>query len=243
MSAEAELTAWSAPAINLAEHADNAIHTDDGAQAAGFPSALVAGVTVYAYMTHVPASAWGLDWLSAGGAHVRFRSPVFDGDPVDYVPNPDGVVEARVGGVVKSTCSVSRIGQHPEGCTGTGDPLAPISFVADESWVSYASRAGDDLAIYDEQQILHPVSWMRIANQFFHEQIVTGPWIHVRSNLVHHGVAAVDAQIDATAHLVERFDSRAGERAILDVRISADGRPVATYEHEAIISVARSPDE
>ncbi len=80
------LQAWSAAAVNLAEHADNVIHTDAGARAAGFPSALVAGVTVYAYMTHVPAAAWGLDWLRTGGAHVRFRSPVFDGDPVDYVP-------------------------------------------------------------------------------------------------------------------------------------------------------------
>jgi len=238
MSDLAGLTAWSAPALNLAEHADNVIHTDDGARAAGFPAALVAGVTVYAYMSHVPAAAWGLDWLTSGGADVQFRSPVFDGDLVDYVPDSGGVVEARVDGVRKSTCVVRQRGTHPERCTGDGQLLTPLSFVADESWISYASRAGDDLAIYDENEILHPVSWMRIANQFFHEQIVSGPWIHVRSSLVHHGVAAVDATIDATARVVDRFDSRAGERAILDVRISADGSPVATYEHEAIITVA-----
>ena len=36
---------WSVTAQNLPEHARNAIHTDEGAQAAGFPRALVAGVT------------------------------------------------------------------------------------------------------------------------------------------------------------------------------------------------------
>ena len=90
MSDATELAAWSAPAVNLPEHADNAIHTDAGARAAGFPSALVAGVTVYAYMTHVPAAAWGLDWLRGGGAHVRFRSPIFDHDLVNYVPTAAG---------------------------------------------------------------------------------------------------------------------------------------------------------
>ncbi len=236
------LAPWSAPAVNLAEHADNAIHTDAGARAAGFPAALVAGVTVYAYMTHVPTAAWGLEWLRAGGAQVRFRSPIFDGEIVDYVPDSDGTVEACVGGNARSACVVSKVGAHPERCTGTGDALQPISFVADESWKSYAARAGDDLGIYDEHRILHPVTWMRIANQFFHEQIVTGPWIHVRSTLQHHGVAAQGATIDATARVVDRFDSRAGERAILDVRIRADGQPVATYEHEAIIRVAGGAD-
>jgi hypothetical protein len=233
-----DLAAWSAPAVNLAEHADNAIHTDAGARAAGFPAALVAGVTIYAYMTHVPAAAWGLEWLEAGGAQVRFRSPIFDGEIVDYLPGGDGTVEASVRGSTRSACVVTRSGTHPERCTGTGDELEPISFVADESWQTYAARAGDDLAIYGDRKILHPVSWMRIANQFFHEQIVTGPWIHVRSSLLHHGVAAHGATIAATARVIDRFDSRAGERAILDVRISADGRPVATYEHEAIIRVA-----
>lgn len=233
-----QLAAWSAPAVNLPEHADNPIHTDAGAQAAGFPSALVAGVTVYAYMTHVPAAAWGLDWLRHGGAHVRFRSPVFDREVVDYVPTPDGLVEAQVNGIARSACAVRRTGSHPSRCTGLGDRLAPIEFVADESWATYATRAGDDLAIYPDERILHPVTWMRTANQFFHEQIVTGSWIHVRSHLQHHDVATLNAEIVATAVIVDRFDSRAGERAILDVRISADGRPVATYEHEAIVVLA-----
>ena len=67
-------------ARNLAEHARTPIHTDAGAQAAGFPRALVAGVTTYAYVANIPARDWGTEWLDHGGAEVRFRKPVFDGD-------------------------------------------------------------------------------------------------------------------------------------------------------------------
>ena len=106
-----------------------------------------------------------------------------------------------------------------------GEQLVPIEFVADESWATYATRAGDDLPIYTDDQILHPVTWMRIANQFFHEQIVTGSWIHVRSHLyitgspasAQHSKQPQSSSIDLTLVPVER--------AILDVRISADGSP------------------
>lgn len=248
MSAPVALSPWSAPAVNLPDHASNPIHTDDGARAAGFSSALVAGVTIYAYMTHVPVAAWGLDWLRSGGAHVRFRTPICDGEIVEYVPGDAepgseestgrATLEARVGGAVRSTCEVEYTGVHPERCTGDGERLLPMSFVADGSDADYALRAGETLGLYSEQQIVHPVTWMRIANGFFHQQMVTGPWIHVRSHLLHQGIARLGSTIDATAVVVERFDTRAGRRAILDVRIFADGRPVATYEHEAIIELS-----
>ena len=231
-----ELDTWSTVAVNLPDHANNAIHTDAGARAAGFTSALVAGVTVYAYMTHVPAAAWGREWLASGGGHVRFRTPVLEADVVDFVP-VDGTVEARVDGVTRSECAVSLVGSRPPKCTGAGEHLDPISFVADQTWNDYAWRAGDDLSIYADEQIVHPVTWMRVANDFFHTQVVRGSWIHVRSNLQHLGVASVGAQIDATAVVIDRFDSRAGKRAILDVAISANGSPVARYEHEAIIEL------
>lgn len=238
MGTHDELKPWSVAAVNLAEHADNAIHTDSGARQAGFDGALVAGVTVYAYLTHVPVAAWGTEWLTHGGAEVRFRTPVLDRDIVDLVPNADNVVGAQVAGETRSTCGVAYNGATPSRCTGIGDELAPLSFVADEHWCAYATRAGDDLALYRDEGLVHPVSWMRIANQFFHEQIVAGPWIHVRSSLAHHGVARLGASIHATAVVVDRFDSRAGGRAILDVRIHADDQPVATYEHEAIVQLA-----
>lgn len=230
-----ELQHWSVIAANLPEHADNPIHTDAGAIAAGFPGALVAGVTVYAYLSHVPMTAWGIDWLSGGGAEVRFTSPVMDGALVHCAPVAS-TVEAHVDGEVKARCVVDWEAS-PFGMQ-TGEPLVPIEFVADHTWSDYGARAGDDLALYAEHDLLHPVSWMRVANQFFHEQLVTGSWIHVRSRIAHRGLAHVGSTVRAEADVVDRFESRAGKRAVAHVRITADGQPVADYEHEAIIELA-----
>jgi len=227
------LQSWSVTAANLSEHADNAIHTDAGARAAGFPGALVAGVTTYAYLTHVPVTAWGMDWLTTGGADVRFRRPVMDAARIDLAIGEDNVVTASVDG---ATNAEARFHESAPALTERDGPsLDPIEFVVDSSWSDYGFRAGDDCPLYQAVGIAHPTSWPRLANQFCHEQLVDGSWIHVRSRIVHHGVAPVGSTIRAHAVVADRFDSRAGERAVLDVRIDADGSPVASIEHEAII--------
>ncbi len=241
------LQSWSVTAANLPEHADNAIHTDVGARAAGFPGALVAGVTTYAYLTHPPAMAWGESWLGGGGCEVRFRHPVLDGDRVDLVigddPAPTAAattaVTAAVGGATKVD---ARFSEHADRLPRRdGEPLEPIEFTLDQSWSDYGLRAGDDCPLYAALGIAHPSSWPRIANRFCHEQLVDGSWIHVRSRIAHHGLAEVGARIQARAVVADRFESRAGERAVLDVRIAADGVPVASIEHEAIVRLAESP--
>jgi len=231
------LQGWTTTAVNLPDHADNPIHTDAGARAHGFGAALVAGVTVYAYMSHVPATAWGLDWLARGGSHVRFRAPVVDGDTVDCVIVDDGVpaVEARVGGECRARCDVFE--RAPDLPRRDGEPLRPERFAFDDRWIDYGLRAGDDCPLYAEHGIAHPALWLSTANRFFHRQLVTGPWIHVRSIVAHHGLAPIGSTIEAEATVVERFDSRAGRRAIADVVIRADGELVATLEHEAIIEL------
>ncbi|MGA9275800.1 hypothetical protein [Ilumatobacter sp.] len=228
---------WSVTAVNLPEHADNPIHTDAGARAAGFEGALVAGVTTYATMTHLPAVAWGLPWLAHGGATVRFRHPILDGDRIDCVVGDGPDVTADVDGETRVEATFTRRAAETAARQST-DELDPIDFVLDGSWSDYGLRAGDDCLLYAEHDIAHASSWPRLANRFCHDQLVTGPWIHVRSTITHLGVAAVGSHVHATAHIVERRESRAGERAVLDVEIAADGVDVARIEHEAIISLA-----
>lgn len=232
-----QLQPWSVTAVNLPEHADNPIHTDAGAHAAGFSGALVAGVTTYAAMTHLPVTAWGREWISSGGAAVRFRQPILDGDTVDCIVEDNRRVTAEVDGSVRVEADFVTIVRDAI-AHRSGDALQPIQFLLDASWSDYGMRSGDDSSIYAEDGIAHPSSWPRIANQFCHDQLVTGSWIHVRSRIAHLGVAPIGAEIRAVANIVERIDSRAGERAILDVLITADGVDVAAVEHEAIISLA-----
>jgi hypothetical protein len=237
------LAPWSTNARNLPEHAHNIIHTDLGAHAAGFPGALVAGTTVFAYLTHVPASAWGMSWLTAGSSEVRFRSPVFEDDLVQCVPTETKtgeqlatVVEARVDDQPKASCRFALVGDIvPD---RLGDPLPQIPIVFDDDLARYGLRAGDDLDLYEERGIVHPAAWPTIGNRVTIANFVNGPWIHVRSHITHLGLARFGSTATVTSTLRERFDSRAGERVIIDIRVTSDGEEIAAIEHESIIRLA-----
>src|SRR3954465_66382 len=69
-------------ACNLSHASENKIHDDEVARRFGFVGALVPGVEVYAYMTHLPVGRWGLEWLERGTAECRFFKPVCDGSLV-----------------------------------------------------------------------------------------------------------------------------------------------------------------
>lgn len=233
-------SAWSVVARNLPEHARNVIHTDAGAQAAGFPAALVAGVTTYAYLTHPVAAAWGVDWLARGGGEIRFRAPVFAGDEVVCTPAPtsDG---SRVEAICpaqernpRAVFAASRVGGAPPAAR-QGERLPERELRLDGLLGSdYGERAGDDLDLYARERLVHPAVWPAIANLVFAADLVRGPWIHTRSIVRHHGLAPAGAVVVVRSVVVERFE-RGGERAVADITIEHDGRPVATLEHEAIV--------
>ena len=233
-------------ARNLPEHARNAIHTDAGARAQGFPRALVAGVTTYAYLVHPAIDAWGLDWVAHGGGEVRFRRPVFDGDTVRCVPTPD-----EVDG--DGAFSIAALTDEPEQpravfrAVPSGGPLTPMRPGDDlpvkhlrlegEWGADYAVRAGDDLTLCPDLGIVHPAAWPALANNVMHTELVRGAWIHTRSIVRHHATAPAGAIAEVRSRVVRRFRSH-GERAVIDVHIAVDGVVVASLEHEAIVDLS-----
>lgn len=230
-----QLRPWQVRAINLPEHADNIIHTDAGAHAAGFKRALVAGTTTYAYLTHPAAAAWGRDWVERGGCEVRFRHPVFDDDLVDLVPDGDEIL-AQVDGSTRASLRVQNVAQPLE--LRAGDAVAPMSFEMDEARVGYGARSGDTLSLYADEGIVHPVLWPNLGNQVTIATVVDGPWIHVRSKIQHRAAVPAGATVTVSGAIVDRFDSRAGERVILHLAASVDGTEAARIEHESIIRLA-----
>jgi hypothetical protein len=232
---------WSVTAQNLPEHARNPIHTDSGAQAAGFPRALVAGVTTYAYLTHPIVAAWSLDWLGGGGGEVRFRRPVFDRDLLRCAPVAVAgavTVEARTDEPEqpRAVFRAVPVGGPPVALR-SGEALASKHLQLTGEWGSdYGSRAGDDLPLYAEYGLVHPAVWPALANHVVHTEVARGSWIHTRSIIRHHGTAEAGAVADVSAVVVRRFESH-GERALLDVHIEVDGRLVASLEHEAIVAL------
>ena len=229
---------WAVNAINLTEHADNPMHLDEGARAAGFSAALVAGTTIYAYMTHLPASAWGRDWIDYGTAELRLKSPVFDNDLVECLAGETNTVSATVGGSVRATIDVSLNTTAPGPHVGERVPTFDVELGEDLG--RYGIRAGDDLDIYTAEQLVHPAAWPCIGNRVTNANYVTGPWIHVRSKIAHLGPVPLGAQATVESTLVERFMTRAGERVLLDIRVIVAGKAVAMIEHESIVVVAET---
>jgi acyl dehydratase len=244
---------WSIVARNLAEHANNAIHTDEGAKAAGYPAALVAGVTSYAYALHPVIERFGDDWIANGSATVRFRSPVFDGDHLraPTTERSDGGIDVGLAadrsGADKFLVDVSA---WPSNARAPFDLPAPSdeherlrphsTELVGRFGALLAERAGDDTDPCARNGIVHPAVWPALANEIFHAQLVRGSWIHTRSDIVHHRLVRNGevAHIDAT--VVERY-RRGGERAVALVVISVAGEAVATLRHEAIIDLAEPP--
>lgn len=242
------LAPWSVRAINLPEHANNVVHTDEGARAAGYERALVAGTSVYAYLSHVPAAGWGQSWLTSGGAEVRFASPVNTDDQVELVPvtGPDGItVEARVQGEVRSTLAVwpGADPLAPPDRDADPEPLPDMVVEVDDGIGRYGTRAGDDLGLYDQagpSAITHPAIWPVIGNRVTMANLVTGPWVHVRSRVQHLAVVPMGAVLLVQSSIIDRFTTRAGNRAVLGITVSLDGNPVATIAHESIIELTSS---
>lgn len=235
------LRSWSIGAVNLAEHADNPVHTRDGGLAAGYTGAVVAGTTVYAYLTRPAAQAWGVPWVGGGTAAVRFHAPVIEDDHVDVVPVEHApgrwAIEARTPAGVCATLLVGLAPAAPPRVP-TGERLEPLVEVLGDRWAGYAGRIGEDLDLYSASDIVHPVVWPSLANRVFATQLVDGAWVHTRSRIRHLGVAAPGDTALVEGWLVDRFTTRAGERAVVDVRISVDNRSVAAIEHEAIVRLA-----
>jgi acyl dehydratase len=237
---------WTVAARNLPEHAGNVIHTDAGAIAAGFESALVAGVTTYAYLTHPLVVAWGSDWLTRGGGEVRFRAPVFADHQVDCVPSQvdDGGGAVLVEAVCPSQTVNPRVtfravrDAGPPPAVRPGEVLASRQFaLSGEFGADYGWRAGDDIELYLRDGIVHPAAWPAIANRIMSTDLVKGAWIHTRSIIRHHALGPADATVDVHATVVDRFE-RHGQRAVIDVLIEHEGRPIVTLEHEAIVDLS-----
>jgi acyl dehydratase len=232
---------WEVIARNLPEHARNRIHTDEGAIAAGFPRALVAGVTTYAYLTHPLLAAWGTEWLAHGGGEVRFRRPVFDGDRVTCrcAEAPDVVSVEAVTSEPERPRAVFHATLHSASLAPmrAGDDLPVKRLTLSGEWgADYGLRTGDPLALCTDLGVVHPAVWPALANHVVHTEVARGPWIHTRSIVRHHGLARAGGAADVRARVVRRFESH-GERAVLDVHIEVDGEVVASLEHEAIIAL------
>lgn len=96
----AALSEVSVRARNFSRDSANKIHDDAVARTYGYRGGLVAGTTVYAYLTRPLVAAWGLDWLERGTARLALRRPVYDGEPLTVTPRVLGRSGSALAGEV-----------------------------------------------------------------------------------------------------------------------------------------------
>ena len=247
-------------ACNLSHASENKIHDDEVARRFGFQGALVPGVEVYAYMTHLPVARWGAAWLEHGSAECRFTKPVYDGHLVT-------ASAAETHGVLAIT-----VESEGERCaTGTaalpGDRERPVEIPeraptpafdarpqADEFTLAigrrlsshplhvtsdylqqYLGNIRETEPLYAREKLVHPALMLRLCNSALKDNVKLGPWIHVGSSIRHSALAHAGDSLAAHAEVTANYERNGHRIADLDVLIVANGGAVvARVRHTAI---------
>ena len=243
-------------AFNTATESTNKIHDDSVARSLGFRGGLVPGVDVYAYLCHLPAEAWGREWLERGTMHARFASPVYDGDDVTVSGELGALVLHDSGGGLCATGEAALSDGRAEppspqewpdfACDGNRTPASEdafaslpmgyleVGFHADAAQ-SYLDDIREHAAVFRRDGYAHPGWLLRYCNFVLTSNFVLGPWIHVESTTQFFS-ALVDGERLQTRARVTGTSEKGGHRFVdLDILQLADGtRPVARVAHRAI---------
>lgn len=250
-------------AHNTATASANRIHDDEVARRYGFGGGLVPGVDVYAYMTHPPADAWGLDWLARGGMRARFLAPVYEGDDISVVaaeaeaPEGGPALSVEVRNAAGDLCATGLADMGDASVPGAvrprGEPASDPPAASPESlpvgteltlathrfhaeWATeYLAEVRENLALYAEARVAHPGWLLRDANYVLSRNVVLGPWIHVESVTWHQGLVHDGDTVGATATVTKEWEHKGHRFVELDVQLVANAdRPVAHVIHTAI---------
>jgi acyl dehydratase len=245
-------------AFNTATASNNKIHDDAVARQFGFRGGLVPGVDVYAYLTHLPAAHWGLDWLASGTISARFVEPVYDGELVRVtgdltgaemtlsVTGPDGVVRATGRAAPTTDPPAARPlpprAPQPDGpppasaeSLRAGTTLGSLTARFDPAGAAaYLAAVRERLSLYAEKSVAHPGWVLRFANSVLAENVTLGPWLHVSSDVELLGLVEAGDPIDVRAEVTAEYERRGHRFVELDVAVLADDRPVHRIAHTAI---------
>lgn len=256
-------------AHNAATASENKIHDDAVARQHGFTGGLVPGITVFGYLTTPIVDAWGVSWLERGSLSARFRKPIYEGDDVTVsgtAASDDGALtsdleacngsedvcavgQARLG---SSAPEVPSVVDYPEApmpaarVPATPEAVGGLGVLGSLEAGFHASRidetmalVGDDLPIYRELGVAHPVWLLYFANALLASNVALGPWIHTASVVQNLGLLHDGERLSARGRVAGLSERRGHDVVDLDVLLVAKGdadgeRPVMHVLHTAI---------
>jgi len=255
-------------AHNAATASENKIHDDAVARQHGFTGGLVPGITVFGYLSAPIVKAWGQPWLERGWMSGRFRRPIYDGDDVTAVGivGEDGEVQLEARTAAAEVCAVghARLGaaapeppsmaDYPEAplpstrLDPTPEALAGVDVLGSVEAGFHADRiddtvalVGDDLPIYRELGVAHPVWLLYFANTILASNVALGPWIHTGSAVQNLGLLHDGERLSVRGRVASLSERRGHQVVDLDLLMVADGeRPVMHVAHSAIYRLRSS---
>lgn len=255
-------------ARNPATSSENRIHSDETARRYGFRGGLVPGVTVYGYIVTGLLDDWkaGEAWGATGTASVRFRSPCYDGHPLEisYNSDEDGAMTVEVSHAdqlcVTARAAVPAGVEAPPGrripwpagpapgadarppaspeTLAAGTVLGSIPLAADpDATTAYLDKIGaPHLAA---RPAIHPGMLLEGANWILSANVVLPPWIHASSGIRHHRAIDVGEPVEVAARVEREWRHERGHRFVeLDVAWTVGPEVVATGRHVAIWQLA-----
>lgn len=229
-------------AVNTVVQSENKIHDDQVAAKYGFRAGLVAGTTVYGYMT-APIAAAMPEWLERGSMKLRLIEPFYDGDEVIVradvddqeairvtAERPDGQVCAQATGNIRhdsrtapapyAEAPAPPIDQRP---AGTRDTLVPGALLG---------------TLVLRLDTADPGRLLQLSNDILVRNFRLEPWIHTGSEIDNWGVAQAGEEITVRGRIHDRFERKGHELVAIDVMLLASGgRPIQTVRHTAIYKV------
>lgn len=247
-------------AFNTATESANKIHDDSVAKNLGFRGGLVPGVDVYAYLCHIPAEQWGIDWLTRGTMHGRFASPVYDGDTVDVLGTRAAanvidltLTDPKGGFCATGTASLLVEPTEPPAASdypdfevdGNRTPASPealmsvplgyleVGFHADKA-NAYLDDIREHASVFRKDGLAHPGWLLRYCNFVLTSNFVLGPWIHVESTTQFFSPVHDGERVQTRAKVTDVTENKGHKFVDLDILQLADGRPVARTSHRAI---------
>lgn len=245
-----DLPPYSVVARNIDPTSDNRIHADDVAQQFGFSGALVPGVELFAYVTAPLLAAWGPSWLAGGRIDVRFRRPVYDGEPVQVTGRTDELTLVGPDRVVRAVGSADPPAPQqprrtlpatpaprqriPTGAVALGQ-LGTIEIAASaEDNESYLDAVGEPHPYYRDASVAHPGGLLRLVNLVLMSNVALGPWIHTASACRLLAPAKLPATLSTRAEVTELFQRNGSSYVRYDALVLADDAPVMDVAHTAI---------
>lgn len=251
--------AYEVRAFNQAAASENKIHDDTVAQRFGFRGALVPGVTVFAYMAHLPVARWGRAFLERGAADCRFQKPVYDGEMVRVTAADDDeglALLVESGGARCATGHAAMPPQHAapaidslpagvppaerpkasEESLSVGRALGIVPMVIDRAMLAaYLDEIRETEPLYRAEGLVHPGQILRLANFALLQNVVLGPWIHVGSTIRFHSAARIGEELTLRSRITSNTVNKGHAIVAFDATVIASGASVvADISHSAI---------